>query len=125
MTHQGKGAGTWEVRVVITSQLPADWQGAYDSEENVILMADNLTPIQYACVLAHEMSHAKHGDKGCHADKWTERRADIEAARMLIRLDDYKRAEQVCDDEVWIAHELDVMPWVVRAFREWLHDSGL
>ncbi|KFI50055.1 DUF6782 family putative metallopeptidase [Bifidobacterium biavatii] len=112
-------------RVVVTDQLSAGWQGAYDAEENVILMADDLTPIQYACVLAHEMSHAKHHDRGCRADRWTERRADIEAARMLIILDDYKRAEQVCDDVTWIAHELEVMPWVVIAFREYLHDRGL
>lgn len=109
-------------RVIITDRLPSDWQGAYDAEQDVILMADNLTPIQYSCVLAHEMSHAKHHDSGCHADKWVERRADIEAARMLIDPDEYASAERVCDNEVWLARELEVMPWVIRAYREYLHD---
>ena len=109
-------------RVVVT-RLPADYQGAYDAVGGIILMSDRLTPVQYSCVLAHEISHARHHDHGCHTDKWTERRADIDAARLLINPDDYSAAEQVCDNPHWIAQELDVMPWVIQAWREHLHDT--
>ena len=109
-------------RVVVT-RLPADYQGAYDAVGGIILISDRLTPRQYSCVLAHEISHARHRDLGCRADRWTERRADIDAARLLINPDDYRAAEQICDNELWLAHELDVMPWVIQAWREHLHDT--
>lgn len=110
-------------RVVVT-RLPADYQGAYDPASDIILISDRLTPCQHACVLAHEISHATHRDHGCRTDRWTERRADIDAARLLINPADYAMAETICDNELWLAQELDVMPWVIRAWREHLHDTG-
>ena len=111
------------VAKLIITRLPANLQGAYDPTHNLILMSDRLTPVQYSCVLAHEISHARHHDHGCHTDKWTERRADIDAARLLINPDDYSAAEQICDNPHWIAQELNLMPWVIQAWRDHLHDN--
>lgn len=104
--------------------LPADLEGGYDAANNRILISDRLTPIQRRCVLAHEISHARHHDVGCKCDSATERRADMEAARMLVNQLEYQSAEIIFDgDECAIARELNVMPWIIRAYKNWLHDS--
>lgn len=97
--------------------LPADLEGGYDAANNRILISDRLTPIQRRCVLAHEISHAKHHDIGCKTDAYTEQRADVEAAKMLISQTDYVTAEILYgNDECAIARELSVMPWIIRAY---------
>lgn len=104
--------------------LPADLEGGYDAANNRILISDRLTPIQRRCVLAHEIIHARHHDVGCKCDSATERRADMEASRMLVNQLEYQSAEIIFDgDECAIARELNVMPWVIRAYKNWLHDS--
>ena len=93
-------------------------------EHRDIYIADDLTPTQYRCVLAHEISHAKHRDRGGHADRYTEQRADIEAARMLISQVEYQTAENIYDgDETLMAKEMNVMPWIIQAYKQWLHDN--
>ena len=109
---------------IVIAPIQAGYQGLYDVRTETIYRADNLTPTQYRCVLAHEVSHAKHRDRGGHVDRYTEQRADMEAARMLISQADYVTAEILYgNDECAIARELNVMPWVIRAYKNWLHDS--
>lgn len=104
--------------------LSSNLEGGYDATSNRILISDQLTPIQRRCVLAHEISHARHRDVGCKCDSATERRADMEAARMLVNQLEYQSAEIIFDgDEYAIARELNVMPWIIRAYKQWLHDS--
>ena len=104
--------------------LPDKLEGVYDAEHNEIILSDRLSTVQRRCVLAHEISHAKHRDRGGHADRYTEQRADMEAARMLISQADYVTAEILYgNDECAIARDLNVMPWVIRAYKNWLHDS--
>lgn len=104
--------------------LPDKLEGVYDAERNEIILSDKLSSIQRRCVLAHEISHAKHHDVGCKTDAYTEQRADIEAARMLISQVEYQTAENIYDgDEILMAKELNVMPWIIRAYKQWLHDS--
>lgn len=103
--------------------LPSGVQGGYDARRNLIVLRDTLSPIQRRCVLAHEISHARHRDVGCKVDSAAERRADMDAARMLIDQADYIAAERVCDNDVWMARELGVMPWVIHAYRLWLHET--
>lgn len=92
-------------------------------ERELIILDPRLSPIQRRCVLAHEISHARHRDVGCKCDTFCERRADVEASVMLIEPLEYACVEQVYEGNVWaIAAELGVMPWVVDAFREWLRD---
>ncbi|RYQ36071.1 ImmA/IrrE family metallo-endopeptidase [Bifidobacterium pseudolongum] len=105
--------------------LPGDYEGLYAPAKDLILLDVRLSPVQRRCVLAHEISHAKHRDLGCRCDRWTERRADMEASALLIDPLEYAFAESVYGQNVHgIAVELGVMPWVVGAYREWLHDHG-
>lgn len=104
--------------------LHGDVQGLYLREPNLILLDTQLRGVQLRCVLAHEISHARHMDAGCRVDKWVERRADQEAAMMLVDPMEYAYAETVYEGNlVGIARELSVLPWVVEAYRERLHDD--
>ena len=120
-----KWANVYELALAkVKIRAGADLEGGYDAANNRILISDRLTPIQRRCVLAHEISHARHHDVGCKCDSATERRADMEAARMLVNQLEYQSAEIIFDgDECAIARELNVMPWVIRAYKNWLHDS--
>lgn len=116
-------ARQWATRIR-DRPLPDGLEGVYDAERNEIILSDKLSPIQRRCVLAHEISHAKHHDIGCKTDIYTEQRADIEAARMLMSQADYVTAELLYgSNECAIARELNVMPWIIRAYKNWLHDS--
>ncbi len=104
--------------------LHGDVQGLYLREPNLILLDHGLTSEQRRCVLAHEISHARHLDEGCRVDKWAERRADQEAALMLIDPMEYACAEAVYEGNVMgMARELNVLPWVIEAYRERRHDD--
>ncbi len=99
-------------------------QGLYLRKSNLILLDSRLCGVQLRCVLAHEISHARHMDAGCRVDKWVERRADQEAAKMLIDPLEYAYAEAVYEGNVMgMARELNVLPWVITAYRERLHDD--
>ena len=99
-------------------------QGLYVREKHLILLDTRLRGAQLRCVLAHEISHARHMDAGCHVDKWVERRADQEAAKMLIDPLEYAYAETIYEgNAMGMARELNVLPWVVQAYRERLHDD--
>lgn len=99
-------------------------QGLYVREKHLILLDTRLRGVQLCCVLAHEISHARHMDAGCRVDKWVERRADQEAALMLIDPLEYASAETIYEgNAVGMARELNVLPWVVQAYRERLHDD--
>lgn len=99
--------------------LSSNLEGGYDATNNRILISDRLTPVQRRCVLAHEISHARHHDVGCKCDSATERRADMEAARMLVNQLEYQSAEIIFDgDEYAIARELNVMPWIIQAYKQ-------
>lgn len=104
--------------------LPHGIQGGYDARLNLIVLSPDLSPTQRRCVLAHEISHARHHDVACRTDSATERRADMDAARMLIDTVDYMTAELVCDNDAWIAHELGVTIWIIHAYRMWLHETA-
>ena len=104
--------------------LPSGYEGFYAPGLDLIVLDSRLTDVQRRCVLAHEISHARHRDAGCRCDRWAERRADIEAAAMLISPLEFAYAETVYDGNLYgMARELDVLPWVVDAYRERLHDD--
>lgn len=109
---------------IVIAPIQAGYRGLCDVRTGTIYIADNPTPTQYRCVPAHEVSHAKHRDRGGHVDRYAEQRADMEAARMLISQADYVAAEILYGgDECAIARELNVMPWAIKAYRQWLHGS--
>ena len=104
--------------------LPHGMLGGWDDEHGVIYLSSRLSPVQRRCVLAHEISHARHRDVGCRADAWSERRADMDAARMLVSPVEYAMLERINDDPTWIAHESDLLTWVITAYRDLLHDRA-
>lgn len=109
---------------VYTLPMEAGYKGAYDRERDAIYLDRGLNDLQRRCTLAHELSHARHGDRGCGGDRGlVERRADMEAARLLIDPLDYMQCERVCDNPMWLARELDVTPDLVWAYRSWLQDT--
>lgn len=109
---------------VVDYPLPDEYEGLYSPAKGLILLDPHLSPVQRRCVLAHEISHARHRDTGCKTDKWTERRADIEAARLLITPFEYAACEQLYEgNTLMIARELEVTPWLIDAYRNWLHDQ--
>ena len=106
------------------ARLHDGMQGVYIRKKNLILLDTRLRGVQLRCVLAHEISHARNMDAGCHVDKWVERRADQEAALMLIDPVEYAYAETVYEGNIaGMARELNVLPWVITAYRERLHDD--
>lgn len=113
-----------EYGAIYDVRMPDDVQGAWIGKKRLMLVDDRLDDVQRRCVIAHELSHAKHGDAGCRCDRWIERRADMEASAMLIDIVQYAFVEQVYGGNIaGMARELNVVPWVIRAFRERLHDD--
>ncbi len=106
--------------------------GGYNDRTRTIVLHTKLTQYQQLSTLAHELSHARWGDTVpiVQADyDRMERRADAEAARMLISCDDYARAEaEVGPHPGALADYLGVSLWVVEAWRreaahgrDWVH----
>jgi Zn-dependent peptidase ImmA (M78 family) len=110
---------------IVTLPMEHGVQGAYDKKAGAIYVADSLSDVQRRCVLAHELSHARHRDMSClPADSTMELRADMEAARLLISPAEYASAEAVCDGVWWLARELGVTVGMIVAYRHWLHESS-
>lgn len=113
----------WVERVRVES-LPEGFEGCYDVANDVIYLSDRLTSVQRRCVLAHEISHARHRDRGCNCDSFTERRADMEAANLLIDPLEYETAERIYEgNSCMMAVQLNVMPWIVNAYKARLDES--
>ena len=109
---------------VAEQPLPGGYEGFYAPGLDLIVLDSRLTDVQRRCVLAHEISHARHLDEGCRMDRWSERRADREAAVMLVNPVEYAYAETAYEGNiVGMARELNVLPWVIEAYRERLHDD--
>lgn len=97
-------------------RLPEGWLGAYDDEQQRILLARGLTPVEQRSVLAHELGHAmfRHGDDAAAG----ERAAERFAARVLI---DPRALAAACTwarDDAEIAEELGVTADIVRSYRQ-------
>lgn len=110
-------------RIVEEDIMEAGVEGYYTAEDDTIHINHRLNDVQRTCVLAHESSHAYHRDT--YSTKWKEERANEEAARLLINVDEYAALERVNDNVWWLAQELGVMPWVVIAFRRYVSSVGL
>lgn len=108
--------------------LPGELLGRYVHSERTILLKPNLSALAERCVLAHELVHAEYGDEDTRDRlRWQrqEWRADRIAARRLIHMDDYIRACSIRSHPRLVAMELNVAPWVVRAFTRDLEAQGV
>lgn len=104
------------VRIEYTRHLPPQRLGCYLDDERLILIRWSLSGPLEVETLAHEYIHARHRDRSRHpAIEW---RAWREAAQLIIDPVEYARAERICDDPLWIAHELDTTTRIIEAYRK-------
>jgi len=108
------------VRVV--SKIPSGQRwGSYCHRTRTIRLHPEIAALQRQYVLAHEIGHHYYGHTGCDP-RW-EWEADVYAATMLIRRDDWRRATQIHDRVEAVAMELSVLPKVVRIYHSHLEAS--
>lgn len=110
--------------VVVHADLPADRDGEYIHRKRVIRLQRGLPHRLRRSVLAHECAHAVFADvpsKFGPVNAKQERRADEWAARRLISLPAYMRAEILHDaHDEGMAVELDVSIDLIEAYRRTL-----
>jgi len=102
---------------VHVAHLPEPYRGFYDHERRRVVYDFGLTPIERACVLAHELGHAFHGHRG-RDDPAAEAAADAYAAALLVDPAHYARLEAIGLSPGEIAEELGVTVKMLRAFVE-------
>lgn len=94
--------------------------GGFDAERRIVWIDPSLSERELTCTLAHEYVHVQCGHVG-RQSRDVECRVDEEAARLLIDVKDYARAEQVLGHHPSVlAEELDVLPRYVAAFQRTL-----
>lgn len=104
------------VRVEWGRDLPVPAE--YDHARRVIRMADGRGDCVTRCSLAHELGHAAlmHEPGGDYIAQ--ERSANMYAAKLLISVDAYRRAERIVGhDPRALAKELDVTLVMIVAWR--------
>ena len=101
--------------------------GHYWHRERVILLHPGMPRRQARSVLCHELRHAEHGDVTTgnrYHDARQEVRADREAARLLITLDDLRQAVAIHGHHLSAcAVELRVSDDLLRTRLQYLHPS--
>lgn len=104
---------------VASALLPDDLMGVYSERSGTILVDRRLTYTQKRCVLAHELSHWRHGDEGCAgvASHLEESRARRETALLLVDPVRLMVAETMYGNLWAIAAELDVTLQVASDYR--------
>ncbi|WP_336631795.1 MULTISPECIES: ImmA/IrrE family metallo-endopeptidase [unclassified Microbacterium] len=92
---------------VHVAHLPAPYRGFYDHGNSRVVYDFNLTPIERACVVAHELGHVFHGHTE-YGNANHERMADLYAARLLIEPAALARLSREFPDGDELAEELGV-----------------
>ncbi|GAB7003688.1 hypothetical protein JCM18899A_11590 [Nocardioides sp. AN3] len=93
-------------------------RGAYLDDERLIVLNTRLTHAQATATLAHEIGHARFGDRS--STPRLERRASEFGAALVIDTDDYERAERLVGPHPGaLAQELGVTAHLVEAWRGW------
>ncbi|GAB2567191.1 hypothetical protein [Leucobacter ruminantium] len=96
--------------------LPPPMRAMYLDDQDLILVSDRLDPIQIAESAAHELGHRKNGDR-CSSPE-AEERAWIYAAKVLIQLEPYMRAELEDPHPLAIAHKLNTTRRMVELYQQ-------
>lgn len=102
---------------VHVAHLPEPFRGFYDHERRRVVYDFALTPIERACVLAHELGHAYYGHQG-RDDSDAEAAADAFAAAVLVNPVRFAHLESIGLSEHAIAEELGVTMKLLRVFVE-------
>lgn len=99
-------------------------RAAYLDDQEMILISDRLDEIQAAESGAHELGHCRHGDRCSNPE--AEERAWIYAAKILIQLEPYMRAELEDPHPSAIAHRLRTTRRIVELYQQHhLHAQAL
>lgn len=96
--------------------VPEGTWGTYDADLHLITLRWGLGPVQLLCTLMHELGHAANRHRGHNARQ--EREANAWAAVRLIGRDDLVNAVVVESTLQAVAHNLGVLPDVVRDYIE-------
>lgn len=107
-------AARLEVSVHV-AHLPAPFRGFYDHDRRRVVYDFSLTPIERACVLAHELGHAFYGHQG-RDDPDAEAAADAFAAAVLVDPVLFAELESIGLSDEAIADELGVTIKLLRVF---------
>ncbi|WP_181158124.1 ImmA/IrrE family metallo-endopeptidase [Microbacterium sp. MYb64] len=104
--------------------VPSDRDADTDVEARHMRVQWDLRPRTHRCTIVHELAHVVFGDVPSMfgpVNAKQERRADEWAAKFLIDLDDFRRAEEVCLGRTEsMAVALFVTTDLVEAFRRLL-----
>lgn len=90
--------------------------GYYDPKRHIIVIRIGMTMRETRAAIAHEVSHLALGH-ACTNGR-NEHRARAMSAAMMIRSDDYARAEVMAEDQHQLADELDVPAWMIRDYQQ-------
>lgn len=104
--------------VVEFGPLPDGHLGEWDIATRTVWIRPGLTQVQRRCVLAHELEHARTGDRPIEdpvLDARRERQVEEAAARRLITIDALIDGLQWCRDERELAAHLWVDRTAIRA----------
>lgn len=116
------------VRIEYTDLTHLGRDGDSDPRTRTIRLQAGMLYRLERSVLAHELIHIIRGDQKTmfgYYDERDERRADEQAAHMLIDFTEYRIAEEKCGNHVeGIALELGVIDWIVEAFERTLCRIG-
>ncbi len=100
---------------VHAAHLPHPFRGFYDHEGHRVVYDFSLTPIERACVLAHELGHAYYGHQG-RDDPDAEAAADTFAAGVLVDPIRLARLESLGLSDDALAEELGVTVKLLHVF---------
>lgn len=95
--------------------LPDARLGAYLDDQRRILIRPGLTPLLEEQTLAHEFVHAYYRDR--ESTPYTEWRAWLGTARILIDPHEYAAAERISTSSLYIAQELGTTVRVIEVWR--------
>jgi len=115
-----------KVSIFPTSKRAKGTLGIYMHADNKILYNDQLAVPQKYWIIAHELGHANHKDIACsssYLERKQERRADIYAARLLIKTDELCKAWSPGMTDQEIADELQVDVEAVTLFKSLMSDK--
>ena len=99
-----------------------DHDAYWDSQRRTIWIDDTIPEgsIYAACVLAHELEHARRGHNG-HQGTLTENLIDEHVARQFVNPDTYKHLERIYGSlPGLIAEEMSLPVWVIHAWQRLL-----
>lgn len=103
------------VRLALAA-LPPPTRAVYLADQELMLISDRLDDVQRAESGAHELGHHYYGDR-CSTPE-SEERAWRYAAKILVSLEPYRRAELLDPHPVSIARELHTTRRIIELYQE-------